>query len=218
MIRKIGPLFFSSARSLIILTLSLAVGTFTASAEAPICTSTEHFVPLKSTEAGAGTWANLRNHQGSLRFESSALFQTALAGLSKQSPPSNLCAPGCTPKAVIRFTSVPKKFLADYSEKPKCERRESETKIRPLLYTGLSFDSIDAFNSWYSDFSQGKGKEGEDLYTKCDGSCSPQYSTILKKDGDKIRADASVVCGPARDKDDNLYRLEVGYLWSCVES
>jgi len=179
----------------------------------------EKRVPLKSLQASAGTWANLRNNPGSLRYESSAIVGQALKNLPTLTPPTDLCTGGCgAPVAQIFFVSIPNKFLKDYDEREKCAKLEAATKKAPYLYSGLKFDSLDAFNSWYSDFSQGKGEEGTDLYSKCDGVCSPQYTTVLRQDGGKLLADASVVCGPARDKDDDLYVLKVDYLWKCAAS
>ena len=65
------------------------------------------------------------------------------------------------------------------------------------------------FASLFNEFSQGKGKEGKELYRKCPGSCSPQYDNNLEIDrgSNAMKVTASVVCGHARDKDDNTFML-----------
>ena len=90
------------------------------------------------------------------------------------------------------------------------------TTKNPIEYRKTNFASIEAINTWFSDFSQGKGKDGENLYQRCDGLCSPQYTTIIEeKERGSYDVHAQVVCGPARDKNDNNYNLELFLRWTC---
>jgi len=180
------------------------------------CDSHTKEVQRRSTSASAGTWTNYRNQPGSLRFESELLLKDAVTELPNQMGAENLCEPDCGSSGVdISFSSIPNKFLSAYSEKEKCERYERETRAKPFTYTDRRFASAEELNSWFSDFSQGKGKDGSDLYAKCDGVCSPQYSLIIRPVNGQLLVDASVVCGKARDKDDNSYTLKTAYRWRC---
>jgi hypothetical protein len=149
---------------------------------------------LESTEGSAGTWDNLRNNEGSLRYETGKLLTSGLAMLS--------------PETSIIISSKPKKFLKDHRDNDYCNKRFSETKDQPIVFTDKTFESQDDLNSWISDLSQGKGSDGRDLYRKCDKSCSPQYSYIIEeKDKSTLSVHADVLCGPVRDKNDNNYLL-----------
>lgn len=166
--------------------------------------------------ASAAAWSNLRNQAGSIRFESGRLVASALSKLPQDNSSSASCKLDCaSPKPAVMFTSVPNRFLKEYSDRDRCEQHLKKTKANPLQYTARKFRSLEEFNAWYGDFSQGKGKDGADLYKNCDGSCSPQYSTLIKPQGSVLEVDAQVVCGPARDKDDNQYKLSYSYIWTC---
>ena len=180
------------------------------------CETASKQIEQSAITATAALWANYRNSAGSLRYESERLLTEAITKLPNAQAPESLCGTDCgKPSAAISFSSVPAKFLSSYSDKEKCARLEKETKDSPLSYSKRSFQSLKELNDWFSDFSQGKGKDGSDLYNKCDGDCSPQYTlSIVPKDG-KFVVDASVLCGPARDKDNNVYHLRSAYVWSC---
>lgn len=146
------------------------------------------------TSASASTWDNLRNKQGSLKFETGKILTSGLNNILVNS--------------TISITSVPNKFLLDSSDNEYCSNKLTSSKSNPLNFSPDIFNSIDEANSWIGNFSQGKGKEGEDLYIKCDRSCSPQYTYQVKKlEAGKIEVKALVICGLPRDKDDNLYNI-----------
>ena len=89
------------------------------------------------------------------------------------------------------------------------------TSKAPLAFPEQRFGSPEQISSWFGDFSQGKGEEGKALYRQCDGSCSPSYTTSITKKDDAFVLLAKVVCGHARDKEDNLYELGYAYRWRC---
>lgn len=180
------------------------------------CSTARKRVEQSSATASAAVWANYRNNPGSLRFESERLLTEAITKLPSAAAPEALCGSDCgKPSAEIAFSSIPAKFLSSYSDKDKCERLEKETKSAPLKYSDRRFQSLKELNDWFSEFSQGKGKDGSDLYTKCDGDCSPQYTLSIEPKDGKFLVDASVLCGPARDKDNNEYKLQTAYSWKC---
>ncbi len=151
---------------------------------------------LLRTEGSAGTWDNLRNNKGSLRYETNELLSSGLTVLD--------------PETSITITSEPKKYIREHKDANYCKTKLDETSKTPIVFSNKKFKTSEELNSWIADFSQGKGKEGRELYKKCDKSCSPQYSYLINKDEtEDLMVNASVVCGLARDKDDNTYLLKL---------
>jgi len=145
--------------------------------------------------ATANTWENLRNNKGSLKFETAEILKCGLPNLPLEK--------------MLIISSLPKIFLSEYDDKTYCQSKLSETKKSPYIYNAGSFSSVEDLNDWIKDFSQGSGKDGKDLYAKCDKSCSPQYTYKIKKSGeDNLTLNAEVICGDARDKNDNMYVLK----------
>lgn len=182
------------------------------------CKEISREVPLQSTLATANTWDNVRGNAGSLKVESQKLLSRARKELLTSKAPEDLCPKECHPdsKPQIVFRSIPNKFLSDYSDREHCASLSEQTKLKPLAYSGKQFDSVDSLNSWIGDFSQGSGTEGKDLYKKCDGDCSPQYEYRILDNASAMNVDAVVLCGQARDKDDNQFKLSVSYRWQCL--
>lgn len=186
---------------------------------APICGETKKDVSLRSELASAGTLANLRSTEESLKVRSLELLKAAFAALPSQLPPDGLCPAGCSPVRTpqVVFTSVPNKFLEKYSDKATCLNLAKTTTATPILFDDRHFDSVAELSAYQGDIGQGYGVDGKKLYTECPGSCSPRYETvILAKDG-KYQSDISVICGEARDQSDGMYRIAAAYRWSCEE-
>lgn len=176
-------------------------------------------VPLASEIATANTWDNLRRKAGSVRAETSKLLSEARQKAETVTPPALNCPADCkaAPRPEIVFSSVPLKFRSDYRDEKQCEALERQTAEQPLTYSGITFRSLEDLSEWFGDFSQGKGREGRDLYKKCSGSCSPQYKdiTIRETGSGALAVHAMVECGHARDKGDNQYKLATSYRWRC---
>lgn len=190
---------------------------------ADTCTSQKNVIAQSSLEATASTWSNMRNKPGSVVFETSKLFHEAKDKINATDKSINLCAAGGTKCKNARypemvFISTPKKFLDQYGERNKCENYLKETNNTPLTYTKTLPIEIDPLIQWIGDFSQGSGKEGSDLYEKCDGKCSPQYKYRITVQKEQLVIDARVICGHARDKDDNMYKLSYELVWPCGNS
>ncbi len=168
------------------------------------CDTEAKLVDFKKTVATADLWSNYRSKPGSIAHDSSEMLKSALIAFKKN-------ISDCAKNAQIFFYSIPAKFLNDYSDKNYCEEFFKKTKESPIKYSALEFEDMDQFSSWFNEFSQGKGKQGKELYNKCDRSCSPQYKSIITEVASGIKADVEVICGPARDKDDNNYKLSVQY-------
>lgn len=182
------------------------------SASAQSCGSTETF--KQNGTGSASVFSNATNSKGSLRHESGALLKAALGKLDSAAPSD--CQACGDAKGQVVLTSVPHAFLSGYSDEADCKKQFAATQAKPLQYLDRKFASLDELNSWVGDFSQGKGADGADLYVRCPGSCSPQFTyKIVRPAPNSLSASADVVCGPARDKSDNQYDLAVATSWSC---
>lgn len=119
----------------------------------------------------------------------------------------------------IQFSAIPKKFLTSYSDRQKCLKHKKETLSSPLVYTGAVFKSAKEFAENFSQFSQGKGQQGGDLYKRCDGACSPQFNVeITPLGGESYKQSTKVICGEARDKSDGQYILKTTLVQHCSKS
>jgi hypothetical protein len=178
--------------------LLLGLPLFDISVIADSCRDPSYKKVLQSTEASAGSWANLRNNPGSLRFESARLLKEGDAILTTNTVEKN---------SALILESSPKKFLSDYDEFNYCQEKLKTSAQSPIKFAPPAFTTMEDLSNWFSDFSQGSGKEGKELYAICDKSCSPQYSLKIEKKDGKLIVAASAICGHARDKDDDMYKL-----------
>lgn len=183
------------------------------------CSSYIKETGVESSLATASTLANVRNKKGSIRFETSEMLNKAENDLANAKKPADLCPSSCQlpDQPTIVFQSIPASFLTNYGQREKCESLQEETEKNPLTYDDRRFDSMQSLESWFSNFSQGKGRDGKDLYERCSGQCSPQYKNIISINNDKYILNASVVCGQARDKKDNNYEISYGFRWVCQD-
>jgi hypothetical protein len=182
------------------------------------CSSSYVDIAGTSALASASMWSNVRSASNSLKVQSRTLLEQATATRKLMAPPASGCPAGCKPAGppLVLFRSVPNKFRAGHSDADMCLKLEVQTRTAPFRYGGKTFASLDELNSWFSDFSQGDGPDGEDLYRRCSGACSPQYTNIVDvTTGSTLNLVADVVCGPPRDKSDDQYRLSIAYRFAC---
>lgn len=187
-------------------------------ADTPHCDGGAVTVVFDRRKASASFFGNMLGSSGSIRNESEKMLTAAEAAIKDTSPPQISCPKGCAPlqKPKIVFTVVPRLFLTEYDDQEKCRRYLAETTVRPITYLNGLFEDFDEFSSHFSDFSRGSGSLGRDLYRRCDGACSPQYRVVITANpGEQYSGDSMVVCGEARDKDDNNYDLTTALLWQC---
>ncbi|MDD2942767.1 MAG: hypothetical protein PHC51_07365 [bacterium] len=168
--------------------------------------------------ASASTWANLRKSQGSLAAESKRLLDMIGVTGNEEENSGLKCPDGCLDgKVDYLFSSVPHKFLKNYSDEDYCSQMLEKTTKAPFEFNDRSFVSLDELNDWFSEFSQGNGDDGEELYEKCNSSCSPQYYNAVSKDQTgTYHVNSRVICGPARDKSDNQYDLRLVLRRKCL--
>ena len=196
--------------------LLLAVQPLAAAADG--CGSAYVDVPGSSALASASLWSNARSAGNSLKVRSRALLEQAAASRKVMAPPPGGCPAGCKPAGppLVVFRSVPNRFRTDYSDAGMCRKLEEQTQAAPFRYGARTFASLDDLNSWFGDFSQGDGPDGEDLYRRCSGDCSPQYTNVIDVTAHStLNLVANVVCGPARDKSDDQYRLSIAFRFAC---
>ncbi len=175
------------------------------------CNSVKPPILVDEIIATANFWDNFRKNKGSLSYESIHLLSIAKSNLNKQ---SFECSSGSVRKKIL-FQTVPNKFLKNYTDKDYCLKILEQTKKKPFYFTPGSFSSIENLYDWFSKFSQGNGEEGRKLYEFCDKSCSPRYYNTITLEQNEYSLETKTVCGPARDKEDNNYTLQVSFLLEC---
>lgn len=182
------------------------------------CTPDHVDLPKKQASASAKSLANLVKSAGSVRAEVAGLLRNAREEVAEAKPPHAACSHLCRVAQPTRIllSIVPQRFLASYADLHKCEERLRQTSNQPLRFGPRRARSEDELATWLSDLSQGRGRDGAVLYEQCDGKCSPRYSAEVVQDGDRLVATVDVVCGPARDREDNTYSISSGYRWACV--
>lgn len=180
------------------------------------CVQPANDIPVGHTLASAGFFDNLRNSDDSIRFQMDELLSKSEAQASQQAQPPRPCTQSCAhPVVAVVFASVPNMTLSAYGDSPTCQKLLEETTKDPIVYAKRTFQTQQDAKEWYNDLTQGDGADGEDLYTRCPGSCSPAYSSVIYRIGDKLVVTTSIICGHARDKDDNQYRLTSSLRWMC---
>jgi hypothetical protein len=182
------------------------------------CAPDHVYAPKEQANATAKSLANMLKAQGSVRTEVTGQLRNAQEGVTQARAPADGCSQLCraSQPARVILTIVPEKFLTSYADARKCDERLRQTTSRPLKFGPRHARSTDELAAWISDLSQGRGPDGAVLYKQCDGTCSPRYSAQVVQDGDGLTATVDVLCGPARDKDDNTYSVSSGYRWACI--
>ena len=188
----------------------------TANAGTPPCSIQTHETHVRSTLASAGFFSNLRNAEHSINSQMDVLLEEARIRADQQSAPPTPCDTSCQfPKVAVVFRSEPHKRLLNYDEYPICDALYKHTRIHPIMYEHRTFSSEREAKKWYRDLTQGRGVDGKDLYVRCPGRCSPAYSSTAFQHSDKFIVSATIVCGHARDKDDDQYLLSASLRWIC---
>jgi hypothetical protein len=181
------------------------------------CSSYTRELPIASEVASAALLANVLNRPDSLRATSQRLFRDSAGRIGDADEPIDLCPSHCElpggPQVVFR--SEPRHTLDDYDQLDKCEQMLDNTRDDPLLYEDRVFDSVGALTHWWREFARGKGSDGKDLFQRCDGRCSPRYTSVITQNGAQLVVDTEVVCGHARDRQDNQFDLAYSLRWTC---
>ena len=170
---------------------------------------------LASELGSAGLVHNMAHHPESLRAIAQRLLEDALNGNHEQ---ARDCAPNCAPteRSEVVYRVTPADFLAPEDQRAVCLEFESETKDNPLRFESRAFETVDALNDWIMDFSQGRGKDGELLYKQCSSNCSPRYTFLIAEQRTGFEVKTEVLCGLARDRSNNRYRISTALRRRCA--
>jgi len=183
----------------------------------PLCAPTNTDIPVRQATASAGFFANLRNSSDSINYLTDELLNQAEARAGELLKRDAACSRSCAETTIaVVFRSVPRLTLSGYGESDRCDQLLHQTTQQPIVFNKKLFDSKDDAQDWYEDLTQGDGEDGSVLYTRCPGRCSPSYTSVIYKQSSKYVVTTSVVCGHARDKDDDLYNLSVALRWVCL--
>jgi hypothetical protein len=196
--------------------LALLAGGAGALASDDSCSAISQEVPGPSVLASAGPLDNLLGRSHSIRDESKRLLREAREASREASPPDDLCPGSCAAPSVpeIVFRSQPNKSLSSYAQAERCEQLLQDTSRSPVVYE-RQFATERDLNSWILGLARGQGADGADLYDRCDGRCSPQYTWLISPGPSGMQVDAEITCGHARDRDDNRYRISYSLRWTC---
>jgi len=213
-----------------------------ASGESTTCAATEELVTLIDQEASSGAMGNYFARSGSLQGEIGPITERLLSATQTTKPAKLQCGGGCkineNPQVFLKI--APKKTQKNYQEAATCENLRKKTARSPIKFGPKQFDSVADIGGWQSDLALGKGADGTELYKRCPGNCSPEYVLIInpalarasklpksqissrikikKLASDrptKITGTVQVICGHARDQDDEKFLLKGGVRWSC---
>lgn len=186
------------------------------SADLP-CQEIEVSQSIETRAASASLFDNWLNLRGTVRRESQLMFTQAQQRLRTLLIPPKGCPKPCkiSEKPQMTFESLPSKILQGYSDSEKCESYFQKSKQDPITYEH-NFSAVDDLVSWVQELSKGNGVDGEDLYRRCDGACSPRYYYSIDLVSRPFSIKAKIICGHARDKSENMYNISFGFSWICL--
>ena len=160
---------------------------------------------VDQTLATASALGNLFSSSNSMAAKLDSLYKKGVEKLSETKPKSSQ----------MMIVVVPNVRLKDYGQSQVCQTKLRQTTQNPLNFTPPDFKDAKQFSSWFADFSKGNGEQGERLYKLCPGQCSPAYRVIFSNPKEPIKTAVEVVCGHARDKSDNQYKMTLELVESC---
>ncbi len=171
--------------------------------------------------ASASFWPNFWGSKDSIKYQLIEIYRHAAERLHREQQQRREAGCGACSEsqpAEVVLESVPGKFLLDYEGEEACARRHEQTSQTPLQFPEQEFADIESVVTWYADFSRGYGEYGRLLYSQCEGECSPQYRLRLREEKGELLVRTEVVCGPARDREENSYTLSASIELNCAVS
>lgn len=172
--------------------------------------------PIATETGSVGVIKNLTEHPSSIRAIAGRLLSDALIADGKQAGTDCDAACAQRDKAEIVYRVAPTAYLADNQQREVCRKFESETSSHPLTFNQRQFRSVDELNDWITAFSQGHGEEGRLLYELCSSNCSPRYTFLIAEHNVGYAVKAEVLCGLARDRSNDVYRVSTAVRRSCA--
>ncbi len=159
-----------------------------------------------SEQGSAGVMYNLAEHPSSIRAVAKKLLSAAVVSATAA---QSAAAP------TILFRVTPSAYLPMAQQQALCHQMVRQTQARPLHYGPRTFPNVAAFDAWLMEFSQGRGSDGRLLYQQCGGDCDPSFTFSVQPDAQSLAVDTAVVCGYARDREFNNYRLSTALVAGC---
>lgn len=200
-----------------LLTLVLAPLAVQAVEQAPDCTNPHREVPLDTAMGSVGFIKNMAEDPTSIRAVAGRLLENALGDGTKAVAHDD-CIGNCPDKvrSEVVYRVSPTAFLDAAEQHDVCRRYESETTVHPLEFDARSFASVAELNDWIMAFSQGRGADGKLLYERCSSNCSPRYTFLIAEQSSGYAVRAQVLCGLARDKANDQYRISTALRRRCA--
>jgi len=220
MIELMGYFVRQAASLLFVASLALSVPV---SAQTSPCSTAHLALSLDKRVGSSSFFGNLFGSDESIKSQLKAMFGEAKESLASTASEGS-CPEGCTPSGTpqLLFTATPQSFDAEHPEVERCTKLLEATTSTPIVYRDRRFGSFKHLSEAFLDIAQGSGDDGEDLYKRCDGDCSPRYSLYITVGRDSptpeaplFQSDILVACGPPRDKSENLYDLGTQLIWKC---
>lgn len=180
------------------------------------CAPAADETPIATETGSVGIIKNLAEDPSSIRAVAARLLSDALLADGKE--PGTDCDLACAQraKAEIVYRVAPTAYLADDQQREVCQKFESETSSHPLTFNQREFRSVAELNDWIMAFSQGHGEDGRLLYELCSSNCSPRYTFLIAEQNAGYAVRAEVLCGLARDRSNDVYRMSTAVRRSCA--
>ncbi|MBI2801130.1 MAG: hypothetical protein HYX63_12775 [Gammaproteobacteria bacterium] len=172
-------------------------------------------MPLQTEQGSAGVMYNFAEHPTSIRAVAKKLLGAAVdaAAAARKANCRASCGPEQTPHIVFRVAPVA--LLPKAEQELLCVRLANETGKRPLKYGLHEFSSIEKFDAWIMQFSQGLGADGKLLYRQCGGNCDPSYTFIIAPGESGLKVNTEVYCGFTRDRKNEMFNLSTALRPQC---
>ena len=180
------------------------------------CAPTTHETPIATETGSVGIIKNLAEDPSSIRAIAGRLLNDALAADSRD--PNAGCDASCAQRAhsQIIYRVAPTAYLADHQQREVCRKFENETASHPLTFNQREFRSVEEMNEWITAFSQGRGEDGRLLYELCSSNCSPRYTFLIAEQNAGYAVRTEVLCGLARDRSNDVYRVSTAVRHTCA--
>ncbi|MGR8946473.1 MAG: hypothetical protein ACU84Q_00395 [Gammaproteobacteria bacterium] len=173
-------------------------------------------VPLANEKGSVGLMKNLAEHPESISAVADRLLKSAVENTEFLAP--SACTDRCSGnvKSELVYEVQPIAFLPKEKQQEVCLNFEKSTKAAPMTFGPQTFPSVEGLHAWINDFTRGKGDDGKKLYEACSANCSPRYKFFIEKSGEELTVNSEVLCGLARDKDEEFYQVSTKIRQTCL--
>lgn len=199
--------------------LALVLAPLAAQAAGPAsdCNPVHREVPLDTAMGSVGFIKNMAEDPTSIRAVAGRLLESALNGDTKITRHDE-CTGNCKDRvrSEVVYRVSPTAFLDPAEQHDVCRQFETETTVHPMEFDARSFASVAELNDWIMAFSQGRGDDGRLLYERCSSNCSPRYTFLIAEQNSGYAVRTQVLCGLARDKANDQYRISTALRRSCA--